>query len=177
MTSKIEVPRKLLDDEGLEAIQEWAEQQEQSINVGQVQGDFDEHIESTAGYAVRLIKELRAVLAAPEAPCQELVAWLDRESGAIVTDKLKPLLCESGFDIPLYAAPLSPDHSGGAGEVVLPVVWRIPVNGEWFYGTKEQCEREYAEYTADFTDEDFDEDGPAKPEPLAALDKVKELNQ
>lgn len=75
------------------------------------------------------------------------------------------------------AAPLSPDHSGGAGNVVLPVVWRIPVNGEWFYGTKEQCEREYAEYTADFAAEDFDEDGPAKPEPLACLDKVKELNQ
>lgn len=61
--------------------------------------------------------------------------------------------------------------------VIKPVVWRIPVNGDWFYGTKEQCEREYAEYTADFTAEDFDEAGPTSPEPLAYLDKVKELNQ
>lgn len=61
----ISVPRELLDDEGLEAIQEWAGAQDQKINIGQVQGDFDEHIESTAGYAVRLMKELRALLAKP----------------------------------------------------------------------------------------------------------------
>lgn len=57
------VKRELLDDEGLEAIQEWAAQQEQTVNVDQVHGDFDEHLESTAGYAVRLMKQLRAVLA------------------------------------------------------------------------------------------------------------------
>lgn len=33
----------------------------------------------------------------------EPVAWLDQVSGAIVTHKLKPLLCEQGFEIPLYA--------------------------------------------------------------------------
>lgn len=40
--------------------------------------------------------------AAPAVERQEPVAWLDKESGAIVTDKLKPLLAESGFDTPLY---------------------------------------------------------------------------
>lgn len=75
-----------------------------------------------------------------------------------------------------YTALVSGDKPAPVA-VVKPVAWRIPVNGAWFYGTKEQCEREYAEYTADFTSEDFDEDGPAKPEPLACLDKVKELNQ
>lgn len=43
------------------------------------------------------------------------VAWLDKESGAIITAKLKPILCEDGFEIPLYAeqpapvAPFDPD--------------------------------------------------------------------
>jgi hypothetical protein len=59
----VSVPRKLLDDEGLEAIAELASAQEQTINIGQVQGDFDEHIESTAGYAVRLMRGLRALIA------------------------------------------------------------------------------------------------------------------
>ncbi|MHA6128855.1 hypothetical protein ACX3YD_22170 [Pseudomonas fluorescens group sp. PF-1] len=83
-------------------------------------------------------------------------------------DKLFRVTCE-----PLFTSPPAPVA------VVLPkpVVWRIPISGDWFYGTKEQCEREYAEYTADFTTEDFDEDGPFRPEPLACLDKVKELNQ
>lgn len=36
------------------------------------------------------------------------VAWLDKESGAIITAKLKPLLCEDGFEIPLYAEQPAP---------------------------------------------------------------------
>ena len=36
------------------------------------------------------------------------MAWLDQVSGAIVTHKLKPMLCESGFEIPLYAEPPAP---------------------------------------------------------------------
>lgn len=36
-------------------------------------------------------------------PQGEQGAWLDQASGAIVTYKLKSLLCESGFEIPLYA--------------------------------------------------------------------------
>lgn len=36
------------------------------------------------------------------------VAWLDKESGAIITAKLKPLLCEDWFEIPLYAEQPAP---------------------------------------------------------------------
>lgn len=32
--------------------------------------------------------------------------------------------------------------------------WRIIVNGEWFYGTEEECIRERAEFESTFTDED-----------------------
>lgn len=41
-------------------------------------------------------------------PQGEPVAWLDQVSGAIVTHKLKPLLCESGFETPLYAEQPAP---------------------------------------------------------------------
>lgn len=44
--------------------------------------------------------------------------------------------------------------------------WRIAVSGEWFYGTKESCERERAEYESTFTEEDFDEAGLEVPEAL-----------
>jgi hypothetical protein len=44
--------------------------------------------------------------------------------------------------------------------------WRIPVNGDWFYGTKEQCERERAEYETTFTPEDFAEAGVVVPEQI-----------
>ena len=206
MTSKIEVSRKLLDDEGLEAIQEWAEQQEQSINVGQVQGDFDEHVESTAGYAVRLIKELRALLAAPEAPRQDaqqmasmpvercygvrakmIIAFNEsRKNGGDLDDGLDAAykaalryspsmqstvvgeaerlngmldaasellrtkqranrelrseleriktINDNNFNLLLdqiFAAPLSPDHSGGGAGVVLPRYTCIGKGGEY----------------------------------------------
>lgn len=70
----------------------------------------------------------------------------------------------------LYTSPPAP----GA---VKPVVWRVPVNGDWFYGTKEQCVRERSEFESTFTAEDFEDAGVVTPEPLACLDKVKELNQ
>jgi hypothetical protein len=44
--------------------------------------------------------------------------------------------------------------------------WRIPVNGDWFYGTKEQCERERAEYESTFTDLDREEAGVVVPEQI-----------
>lgn len=50
--------------------------------------------------------------------------------------------------------------------------WRIPVNGDWFYGTKEQCERERAEYETTFTAEDFEEAGVVAPEQLWSLPPV-----
>lgn len=174
MTRKIEVPRDLL--ERFLKITDFFE----DLN-GVSMHDINE-VKKEDG---RIIEEFRSLLAAPEAPRQEPIyqvqyrgdgggGWSDEDKDSYDMKVPHPKHWVTRI---VYAAPLSPEHSGGAGEVVLPVVWRIPANGEWFYGTKEQCEREYAEYTADFTDEDFDEDGPAKPEPLAALDKVKELNQ
>jgi|GEM_PF-3267828 len=44
--------------------------------------------------------------------------------------------------------------------------WRISVNGDWFYGTKEQCERERAEYETTFTAEDYAEAGVVAPEQI-----------
>lgn len=60
-----------------------------------------------------------------------------------------------------------------AKQIASPVVerqpagqWRIPVNGDWFYGTKEQCERERAEYETTFTAEDYAEAGVVLPEQI-----------
>lgn len=64
-----------------------------------------------------LIAQIKAILAAtPEQAVDvgEPVAWLDEESGAIVTEKLKHVLCEDGFEIPLYR------HAQPAAKVVLP---------------------------------------------------------
>lgn len=47
-----------------------------------------------------------------------------------------------------------------------PVAWRVPVSGEWFYGTNEACERERAEYESTFTFEELEEEGREAPEPL-----------
>lgn len=50
-----------------------------------------------------------------------------------------------------------------------PDVWRISADGMHFYGTKEQCERERADYESTFTFEELAEelkDGPVIPEPL-----------
>lgn len=151
-----------------------------------------------------LIAQIDAELAAPEAPRQDEWPKLDKPAMVgctrfskgvsartvveaaqrnyeyeITPEKEAERIAKCSGFLEKLSAPLSPDHSGGGAGVVLPKpeIWRIPVSGNWFYGTKEQCEREYAEYTADFTAEDFDEDGPHKPEPLACLDKVKGLNQ
>lgn len=47
--------------------------------------------------------------------------------------------------------------------------WRIIVSGEWFYGTKEECERERAEFESTFTDEDREEHEPVVPERVHSL--------
>jgi hypothetical protein len=113
------------------------------------------------------IWKARARLAAPEAPRQEPVAFIqipkniekyghgdyqDRlcfgKPGQFFVDGKSPM-----FDfVPLYTAPISPDHSGGAGEVVLPA-YRV-VNGG-----------------------DSDADQNSDYGWNACLDKVKELNQ
>lgn len=82
--------------------------------------------------------------------------------------KMNPRLVITG---PVFTSPPAPVAA------IKPVVWRIPVNGDWFYGTKDQCTRERAEYESTFTAEDFEDAGTVEPEPLACLDKVKEMNQ
>lgn len=57
-----EKDKMLADTEALEGVAAWLEGQELKINIGQVQGDFDEHIESSAGWLLRLVK---AALASP----------------------------------------------------------------------------------------------------------------
>lgn len=42
--------------------------------------------------------------------------------------------------------------------------WCIPVNGDWFYGTREQCIREREEYESTFSDLDREEAGVVLPE-------------
>lgn len=49
----------------------------------------------------------RGAIAAPVVERQP-VAWLDEESGAIVTDQLKALLDDGAFGIPLYRSPPAP---------------------------------------------------------------------
>jgi hypothetical protein len=44
--------------------------------------------------------------------------------------------------------------------------WRIPVNGDWFYGSHAQCVRERAEYESTFTDLDREEAGAVVPEQI-----------
>ena len=112
----------------------------------------------------------------------EAVAWkiFDGEGGYDYSedaDYVENWKSVNGDKYASWVTPLYTSQPAPVSVAPKPVIWRIPISGEWFYGTKEQCEREYAEYTADFTSEDFDEDGPMKPEPLVCLDKVKELNQ
>ena len=49
------------------------------------------------------------------------MAWLDKESGAIITAKLKPLICEGGFEIPLYAEQPAPVAAVPEGWQMVPV--------------------------------------------------------
>lgn len=44
--------------------------------------------------------------------------------------------------------------------------WRISVNGDWFYGTKEQCIRERSEYESTFSALDHEEAGAVLPEQI-----------
>lgn len=100
MTSKIEVPRELID---------------RMINALDDEGWHT------------LANEAAQVLAAPEAPRQEPVAWRYKKTwqkGFWAVSLVEPvaafLLDEETHDIePLYVAPLSPDHSGGGAGMVL----------------------------------------------------------
>lgn len=47
--------------------------------------------------------------------------------------------------------------------------WRIIVSGEWFYGTKEECLRERAEFESTFTAEDFEDYEKVVPEQVYSL--------
>ena len=76
-----------------------------------------------------IVEELRALLAAPEAPRQEPVMKLEAErlwggAGEYAVSFVKSGWLDecrkAGGTFMLYAAPLSPNHSGGAGKVVLP---------------------------------------------------------
>ncbi len=89
----------------------------------------------------------------------EAVAWLDRESGALVTDKLKPLLCETGFDIPLYVSPPAPVS------MMLP---DLDTTFEaWWESDGQYCRSGGGSYEKTFAYRAYE----------AAIDKVKELNQ
>lgn len=111
MTSKIEVSREWLGD-----LQTFLEEAFDGGLAGIAQEECGIQIEY-----------VRALLAAPEAPRQsEPVAFLCKSEGAKwlqyhekVGDPWKPDEVEL---TPLYAAPLSPDHSGGGAGVVLPDV-------------------------------------------------------
>lgn len=83
--------------------------------------------------------------------------------------------CPSGDGSLRWPCPVHPPE---VKALVLPdpVAWRVPVNGEWFYGTEEQCKKERAEYESTFCIDELDEEGREYPEPLACLDRVKELN-
>lgn len=45
----------LADREALEGVADWLKTQQQTINIGPVQGDHDEHVESSAGWLLRLV--------------------------------------------------------------------------------------------------------------------------
>jgi hypothetical protein len=150
MTSKIEVPRELLEE---------------------VVAQLDDFITGD------VLERLKSVLAAPEAPRQsEPVAYQRKwdadgiapykeknENGRMAWAKkfiFVPISKLRIFpdDVALYAepqAPLSPDHSGGAGEVVLPE------------RRKPMCTGAISDFTT------FEEARGWN----ACLDKIKELNQ
>lgn len=94
----------------------------------EISREMAERIIKDGAISVAQIDQLRQKLAATEAPCQEPVAWIDpaslkhsrnekqwvRIAGSLAENRA------NGYTIPLYAAPLSPDHSGGGAGVVLP---------------------------------------------------------
>lgn len=56
----VELNEQLIDEDSLEAAVEWLQTEELSINVGNIDGDGDCYIESTAGYLLRLVKHIRS---------------------------------------------------------------------------------------------------------------------
>ncbi len=67
-------------------------------------------------------------LAAPEAPRQDAIGTLKRVGQNIIFDAIGDPHIRDGMEV--FTAPLSPDHSGGAREVV-PVAW-----ANWKVGTR-----------------------------------------
>lgn len=149
MTSKIEVPRELL---------------ERLANKADVFDDGSDGADAESARSVA--QELRALLAAPEAPRQsEPVAWLTSDGRQLVFDGVldQSQYVEQGMK-PLYAAPLSPDHSGGGAGVVLPSNCRQRLASEG-----KPYPRSYCGACGKFSPKWLECD--------AAIDKVKELNQ
>lgn len=128
MTNKIEVSREQLRQEF-----EWSASDrawfvhggtvEDDTAEGFVYGDFTTDMCWTCYFEGR-----RKAVAATEAPRQEPVAWGDLdvdtcdEDRMLITDKdAAEVYDRQCYKLtPLYTVPLSPDHSGGAAEVVLP---------------------------------------------------------
>lgn len=102
MTSKIEVPRELAEF-------------------------LEKHVSGTCTrHALPRLEELRALLAAPEAPRQAPIGWftddyLTDKSATTYDELTSNRWKDKGWPVQsLYAAPLSPDHSGGGAGMVLP---------------------------------------------------------
>ncbi|MNQ94002.1 hypothetical protein D3C85_1094950 [compost metagenome] len=123
------------------------------------------------GYASEYVQGLWVAFkefAAPEAPRQEPVAFLCKSEGAKwlqyhekVGDPWKPGEVEL---TPLYAAPLSPDHSGGGDGMVL-------TDDQILEAMREHIYHADGGYVFDTAKDDVIAAG------RALLDKVKELNQ
>lgn len=56
----VELNEQLIDDDSLEAAVDWLQSEELTVNVGNIDGDGDCCIESTAGYLLRLVKHIRS---------------------------------------------------------------------------------------------------------------------
>jgi hypothetical protein len=164
MTNKIEVPRELLEE---------------------VVAQLDDFITGDA------LDRLKSLLAAPEAPRQESAAhykmyttqpaeslagmaarqlddsarWIEiRDANALEFPDMAPHDYYPVGSVIRIPAPLSPDHSGGAGEVVLPSDKEIQS-----IKTKAARQADLTSGANYFTAAEFAAD--------AMLDKVKELNQ
>ncbi len=102
MTSKIEVPRELLE--------RWL------TDIGESK--------YVMPYTAERRDQIRALLCAPEAPRQSPIGWftddyLTDKSATTYDELTSNRWKDKGWPVqPLYHAPLSPDHSGGGARVV-----------------------------------------------------------
>jgi hypothetical protein len=96
MTSKILIDREIL---------------ERLANIGRITTG------SSHRDSLNAVPELRALLAAPEAPRQDAIGTLKRIGQNIIFDVIGDPHIRDGMEV--FTAPLSPDHSGGGAGVVL----------------------------------------------------------